>query len=148
LVQSISIGDRGTDSPALYNPHAILFDHGKGLLALPITLAEIPNKDENTPPWQWGEYTFQGLYVLHVSTKGFVLKGTITHKLYGENFWQSYSKTIDRSLFISDNLFTLSEALLKVNDLDSLVEKTTLTLPPPSGPVYPWENMSLRVVVP
>jgi len=148
LVQSVSIGDRGTDSPALYNPHAILFDHGKGLLALPITLAKIPNKDANTPPWQWGEYTFQGLYVFHISTNGFALKGTITHKLSGENFWQSYNRTIDRSLFISDNLFTLSEALLKVNDLDSLVEKTTLTLPPPSGPVYPWENMSLRVVVP
>jgi uncharacterized secreted protein with C-terminal beta-propeller domain len=148
LVHSVSLGDRGTDSPALYNPHAILFDQDRGLLALPITLAEIPDKDANTPPWQWGEYTFQGLYVFHVSTDGFALKGTITHKSPDEDFWQSYNKTIDRSLFISDNLFTLSEALLKVNDLDSLVEKTTLILPPPPEPVYLWENMSLKVLIP
>jgi inhibitor of cysteine peptidase len=148
LVQSVSIGDRGTDSPALFNPHAILFDRTKGLFALPIALAEIPNKDANTPPWQWGEYTFQGLYVFNVSPSGFVLKDTITHKSPGEEFWQSYSKTIERSLFIDDGLFTLSEALLKVNDLNSLVESATLPLPQPSGLVYPWEGMTLKTLAP
>jgi hypothetical protein len=86
--------------------------------------------------------------VFNVSPSGFVLKGTITHKSPGEEFWQSYSKTIERSLFIDDGLFTLSEALLKVNDLNSLVERATLPLPQPSGLVYPWGSMTLKTLAP
>ena len=40
-VAKIEIGDRGTDSAALYEHKAFLFDKEKGIIVIPITLAEI-----------------------------------------------------------------------------------------------------------
>jgi len=47
---AISLGDRGTDSLALYDPHALLFDPARNLLALPINVAQIATPD-STQPW-------------------------------------------------------------------------------------------------
>jgi inhibitor of cysteine peptidase len=133
LMYSVSIGDRGTDSPALWDPHAILFDRLLNLLALPISVATVSNPDPNNP-WQWGDTVFQGAYVYNVSLdNGFVLKGAVTHHLPGEDpaaNWD-WNADIDRVLYIGNDLFTLSMDRLKVNDLDTLTEKATLELPEP-----------------
>jgi inhibitor of cysteine peptidase len=130
LLHSVSIGGRGTDSPALYDPHAILFDRASNLLALPISIAQVTDPEPNQP-WQWGNTVFQGVQIYDVSLdKGFVLRGEITQIPSGDDIWADWDKQIDRVLFIGSDLFTLSNAELKVNDLDTLADKATLALPP------------------
>ena len=142
LLHSVSIGDRGTDSPALYDPHAILFDHDRNLLAFPVEIAQIQTPDP-TQPWLWGDPVFQGAQVYDVSVaNGFVLRGQVTQIPSGENIWDHWDKYIDRILFIDSDLFTLSLSELKVNDFASLSDKATLALPP--GP----ENGGITVVDP
>jgi inhibitor of cysteine peptidase len=139
LLHSVSIGDRGTDSPALYDSHAILFDHASSLFAFPINIAQVQNPDP-TQPWQWGDTVFQGVQVYDVSLQnGFVLRGAITQIPNGDDIWDDWDRQINRVLFIGSDLFTLSDAELKLNDLDTLADKATLELPPlpDSGEVPP-----------
>ncbi|MCR4284573.1 MAG: beta-propeller domain-containing protein [archaeon] len=120
----VTIGDRGTDSEALHNHKAFLFDKEKELLVLPITLAEIQGeqKEDN----QYGDITFQGAYVYNLNLEdGFELRGRISHHdsendylKYG--YYPDYNYNIQRSLYIGDILYTLSGKRLQLNDLDSL----------------------------
>ncbi len=117
-LHKIIIGDRGTDSNALHDPKAFLFDKDKGLLVIPITLAEI--RGEITSSSQRGEFTFQGAYVYDISLdKGFDLKGRITH-YEGESFSFRGDSSIIRSLYIENVLYTLSNSRLQLNELDNL----------------------------
>ncbi len=128
-LHQVVIGDRGTNSEALHNHKAFLFDREKNLLVLPILLAEI--KGEKTKANQYGEYTFQGSYVYDLTLKnGFKLKGKVTHyddnqafKKSGYYFRGDYS--VKRNLYIDDNLYTFSDSRLQLNKLNdlSLVKK-------------------------
>lgn len=124
------IGDRGTDSDALNNHKAFLFDKKRNLLVLPITLAEI--KGEKSTGNQYGDYTFQGAYVYKITLQdGFDLRGRITHYDTDEvfkksGFYFSGDSAVKRSLFIENTLYTLSDQKLKLNDLASLEELKTL----------------------
>ena len=130
LLHSLSIGDRGTDSPVLYDPHALLFDRSSNLLAFPISVAQLTNSTPDQP-WQWGDTVFQGVQVYDVSfDRGFVLRGSITQIPEDADIWENWDRQIDRVLFIGSDLFTLSDAELKVNDLGTLADKTELQLPP------------------
>jgi len=78
------IGDRGTDSESLYDPHAFLFSKTKDLLVLPILLAEINDASYETapPPQTYGTFTWNGAYVLNITSgNGITLKGRISHEL-------------------------------------------------------------------
>ncbi|MFH1310984.1 MAG: beta-propeller domain-containing protein [Nanoarchaeota archaeon] len=126
------IGDRGTDSEALQNHKAFLFDREKELLVLPINLAEI--KGEKTQDNQYGEFTFQGAYVYKINLEdGFKLQGRITH--YNETDYAKMGyyfygdKSISRSLYMDDTLYTFSPSMIKANDLDNLEEISSLNLP-------------------
>jgi len=100
------------------------------LLAFPIEIAQVQTPDP-TQPWLWGDPIFQGAQVYDVSVaNGFVLRGQVTQIPSGESIWDHGDKFIDRILFIDSDLFTLSLSELKVNDLASLGDKTTLVLPP------------------
>ena len=137
LLFTNSIGDRGSDSPVLWDPHALLFDRGRGLLAFPVSVTQVTNADAATL-WQWGETVFQGVYVYDVSvTNGFVLRGTITQIPAGDNLWSDGNRQINRVLFIGNDLFTLSTAAVKVNALDTLADKATLALPQPPQNTLP-----------
>ncbi|WP_337101029.1 beta-propeller domain-containing protein [Paenibacillus sp. YIM B09110] len=141
------IGDRGTDSELLSDHKALLFAKDKGLMAFPVQLHEIKNK-ENLAPGQfpaYGEFTYQGAYVYKVDLKqGFTLRGTITH-LSDEDLLKSgqygfdYSKAVKRILYAGDTLYTLSDSMLKANNLDSLKERGSLTYPKSAYPdtAYP-----------
>jgi len=130
LMHSVSIGDRGTDSPVLYDPHALLFDRSSNLMAFPISVAQVTNPTPDQP-WQWGDTVFQGVQVYDVSLdNGFVLRGSITQIPTGDDIWTDWDKQIDRVLFIGSDLFTLSDSELKVNDLSTLADKAVLPLPP------------------
>jgi hypothetical protein len=131
---SVSIGDRGTDSPALNDPHAILFDPSRNLLAFPVSVAQLSNPDP-TRPWLGGDRVFQGAYVFNVSPdNGFSFHGSITHKPGSVN--ATWGDEIDRVLMIGSDLYTLSDAALKANDADSLDERASVPLPQLPGWPY------------
>ena len=139
LLNLVSIGDRGSDSPVLWDPHALLFDRSRNLLAFPVSVAQVTNADVATP-WQWGNTVFQGVYVYDMSvTNGLVVRGAITQIPAGDDIWNDWSRQINRVLFIGNNLFTLSDAAVQVNDLGSLAQTTSLELPQPppvtGGPI-------------
>ena len=124
------IGDRGTDSYALHDHKAFLFDRDRGLLVLPILLAELsPEKkaSDATPPFEYGEFTFQGAYVFELTLDGgFDLRGRITHMQDDQEPTYDYYYSgdyVERSLYIEDALYTISQSAIKANDLDSLEER-------------------------
>lgn len=126
-LHKVTIGDRGTYSELSWNHKALLFDKGKGLMAFPITVAEISQEikdNPDSPSWTYGDYTYQGAYVYDVSVSdGFELRGKITH--YDDfdteyNKGWDYTKWIDRILYIGDYFYTTSEAFVKASDMDDL----------------------------
>ena len=124
------IGDRGTDSYALHDHKAFLYDAQKELLVIPVMVAELTEeqKVQSEAPNTYGNYTFQGAYVYQVDVEtGFKLKGRVTHYDNGfskDRYYYYYSddKSIQRSLYIGDNLYTISGTMIKVNSLSDLKE--------------------------
>jgi len=130
-ISKVVIGDRGTETEVLNNHKALLFDREKGLLVLPISLYESKNNDD------WGEFTFQGAYVYKLSLEnGFEYQGRITHRDHEEStqegecyYWYGWSSyNVKRSLFINDVLYTISDKLIKMNDLGDLSEINAIEL--------------------
>ncbi|MBT3397979.1 helix-turn-helix domain-containing protein [archaeon] len=123
-MHKVVIGDRGTDSPALHDHKAFLFDREKDLLVLPITLAEI--KGEKSKDNQYGEFVFQGAYVYDLTLEGgFDLSGKISHyddeSVYEKSgYYFRGNSDIKRSLYIDDVLYTFSNTRLQMNGLDDL----------------------------
>jgi uncharacterized secreted protein with C-terminal beta-propeller domain len=141
----IVIGNRGTDSPALYDHKAFLFDREKELLIIPVSLYEIPqNKldsvnDTGITQFEsdWGQFSFQGAYVYHLSLEnGFDYQGRITHQTPEQMqqstdsywYWGSSSTDITRTLFIGDVLYTISDSMVKMNNLGDLSEISSISL--------------------
>lgn len=130
------IGDRGTESNALYDHHAFLFSRERNLLVIPILEAQIDESDfaDGKAPDNWyGEYVNQGAYVFDISEEGIELRGTVTHiedpEVYlMSGYWFESDRQVERSLYIDDNLYTLSKGMIKVNSLDSLEELAALDL--------------------
>ncbi|HDI13016.1 MAG TPA: hypothetical protein ENF64_02755, partial [Hadesarchaea archaeon] len=99
------IGRRGTESYALQDHRAFLFSRSRNLLAIPV-----------------GDYYTQAAYVFHISPeKGLILRGTITHGKH----------SVKRTLYVDDVIYTVSDKLVKMNDLESLNEIGTITLSSP-----------------
>ena len=122
----IEIGDRGTDSEALREHKAVLFSKNKNLLVLPITLAEINESkyDGDIPDNAYGEYVWNGAFVLNINENEISERGRITHE---ENFSEDRKyryyrgeNMIRRSLYIEENLYTISNNIIKVNGLKNL----------------------------
>ena len=111
-----------TQSSALYEHKAFLFDKEKNLLVLPI-----------------GDYSKQSAYVFDISVEnGIELKGTVTHDLemqseetdsddiYYYNY--DYENSIKRTLYIDDILYTISDNMVKMNNLNTLDEINSVSL--------------------
>jgi inhibitor of cysteine peptidase len=77
----IEIGDRGTDSEALREHKAVLFDKEKGILVLPISLREINESKypEGVSDRISGEFVWEGAYILNIGTDEISERGRITH---------------------------------------------------------------------
>lgn len=150
------IGDRGTTSDLLYDHKALLFDKTKGLLAFPIDVHEIKNKTTLAPdPSMYGESVFRGAYVYTIDlTKGFVLKGKISHD-NGETsgdlgggaaaakmaFYPGYEDAmIKRMIYIGNALYSISMKKVEANSLTDMSKLGSVTLekePASSSPVEP-----------
>ncbi|MFH1240486.1 MAG: beta-propeller domain-containing protein [Candidatus Diapherotrites archaeon] len=125
----IVIGDRGTDSYALNDHKAFLFDREKELLVLPITLAEINEAQygNEIPDSAYGDFVYQGAYVYKLSLEdGFELIGRITHyddeDIFKKSGYYYYGEdySVKRSLYIGDVLYTVSDAKILANNLSDL----------------------------
>jgi inhibitor of cysteine peptidase len=144
-VAKVVIGNRGTDSPALYDHKAFLFDREKELLVIPVSLYEISESkldsvnDSNITIFEpdWGQFTFQGAYVYHLSLEnGFDYQGRITHQTSDQMqqsadyywYWGSSSTDITRTLFIGDVLYTISDSMVKMNNLGDLSEISSISI--------------------
>lgn len=135
-VGKIIVGDRGTDSPALWDHHALLFDKKRNLLVIPVLEAKIFREkySGSIPPNAYGEYVFQGAYVFRVSLEeGITLRGRITHledqeELDKSGHYFSSKYTVTRSLYVGDVIFTVSSGKIKANSLADLSEISEVDL--------------------
>jgi len=136
-ISKVEIGDRGTDSPVLWDHKAFLFDKSRNLLVMPILVAEVDQSEypEGVPSWAYGEPVWQGAYVFDVSLdQGLQLKGRITHiespSDMEQDYYYSYSAfSVERSLYIGDVLYTISDAKIKMNNLENLDYINEVQLP-------------------
>jgi inhibitor of cysteine peptidase len=136
-ISKIEIGDRGTDSPVLWDHKAFLFDRAWNLMVMPILLAEVDQSKYpgGVPPNAYGEYVWQGAYVFNVSLgQGIQVKGRITHiddpSDIEQGYYYSYSPlSVQRSLYIGDVLYTISNAKIMMNSLDNLDYINEVQLP-------------------
>ncbi len=124
------IGDRGTDSPALYDHKAFLFSLSRNLLVIPVLEAEIDDSDygSQVPDNAYGDYVYQGAYVFDISREeGIQLRGRVTHiedsqAFLKSGYWFESDLSVERSLYIEDTLYTISGGMIKMNGLDDLSE--------------------------
>ncbi len=138
-ISKYEIGDRGTDSEALRDHKAFLFDRQKNLLVIPVLLAEIDKTKYagEVPLYAYGDYKWQGAYVFSLDTEnGFRLKGRITHgdendDSLAKSGWYYYGSVaqVKRSLYMDDVLYTISGTKIKMNDLSDLREINSVKLP-------------------
>jgi inhibitor of cysteine peptidase len=141
----IIIGDRGTDSPVLYDHKAFLFDKSRNLLVIPVLEAKInpAQYPEGVPSWAYGEPVWQGAYVFDISLDGGIQeRGRITHidniANPEQGYYYYYSPfAVERSLYISgeagDVLYTISDAKIMMNSLENLDYINEVKLPVESG---------------
>lgn len=126
------IGDSRTTSAILTNHKALLFSKEKGILAIPVNKYESDfeinvNNEDNISDMESiytkynKTYTAEGYFVYNINlTDGFNLKGIIEHEK-NTSIGYSYGESkLLRGLWINDNLFTVSEDMIKVNKLDDL----------------------------
>jgi uncharacterized secreted protein with C-terminal beta-propeller domain len=127
-MSDFTVGDRGTDSPALTDQKAVLFDRTLNLLVLPAeVVGRIPQSLSSTG---YSGPTFQGAYVFQVTLQnGIVLRGSITHILNGElPGYNNSAYYVTRSLYIGSVLYTISTAMIKMNSLTDLSEIGSISL--------------------
>jgi uncharacterized secreted protein with C-terminal beta-propeller domain len=134
-ISKLEIGDRGSDSPVLWDHKAFLFDRARNLMVMPILVAEVDQSDypEGVPSWAYGAPVWQGAYVFEVSlSAGIEEKGRITHieDMSEPEYYYYYSPfAVERSLYIDDVLYTISQAKIKINSLDTLADINEVELP-------------------
>lgn len=126
------IGDNRTTSAILTNPKALLFSKERSLIAIPVnnyskdfSVNSSENYDSIISSYtnESDSYISEGYLVYNINLKdGFKLKGTITHETTKDktNNYYYYSSRLLRGLYINNNLFTVSEDMIKVNDLNTL----------------------------
>ncbi len=114
-LDSYVAGSVGSDSLALYDDKAFLFDSGKNLLAIPASL---------TASASGNQVYFSGALVFGVENGKFSLKSQIDHSDGGKYRrvddqcrFSCYDNSVRRILPIQNALYTFSNKYLKVNSL-------------------------------
>ena len=112
-------GGRGSNSPALTDHKAVLFDQPLNLLVVPVEIVPVQN---STDLWYYGTPVFQGAYVFNVSIQnGIVFRGGVTQLPSGQvPSWTNSNLFITRSLYIGNVLYTLSNGMVMMNSLTDL----------------------------
>lgn len=119
------IGDRGTESEALLDPHAFNYFEPAQMLAIPMVIAEGAGEE----PSSFGSPTFKGLYLFRVATQeGIEFAGRIqTESVQGYPYHSSNGWT--RGIFMGDHVYAVTSALVQaVPVADPNVEPAQLSL--------------------
>ncbi len=136
-ISKLEIGDRGTDSPVLWDHKAFLFDKSRNLMVIPVMEAkvDVTKYSEAELVWAYGQPVYQGAYVFDISiNNGLQLRGRITHiddpSALEQGYYYYYSPfSVERSLYIGDVLYTISQAKIKMNSLENLDYINEVELP-------------------
>ncbi len=132
------ISGSGTDSEALHDHKAFLFDKEKNLLVIPVREASERVYDSKGGYYRWN--VLQGAYVFGLtSADGFTLKGVVTHQRGTEDneYYYTGPATVRRSLFMDNVLYTISQSRIKMNNLDNVKEEIGTIELPVETPKYP-----------
>ena len=130
----IEVGDRGSDSPVLRDHKAFLVDEDRGLLVIPILVAEIDTSKyypEDVPANAYGDPVWQGAVVFDVSVDGVLVeRGRLSHLEPDATIdYEAWPYFVERTLFIEDTLYTVSSKKVVMNSLTSLEQLGELQLP-------------------
>ncbi|MCF7861457.1 beta-propeller domain-containing protein [Candidatus Woesearchaeota archaeon] len=133
------IGTSGTDSEALNDHKAFLFDKKKNILVLPIR--EVT--DNSVYDSRYGYYRqeiWYGAYVLGVTPEdGISLKGKVVHDGEADDsyYWRA-PQAVKRSLYMDDVLYTVSSRKIVMSDLNDISEIGEIELPYKQDRYYPY----------
>ncbi|KCZ70991.1 secreted protein with C-terminal beta-propeller domain [Candidatus Methanoperedens nitroreducens] len=129
-IDTYEIGSAGTDSEALRDHRAFLFDKEKDLLVIPIR--EIRETERLDRVYGYMPRVWQGAYVFGITPEdGFKLRGKISHlDGYEEEmyYWDSPG-AVRRSLYMDDVLYTVSARKILMNSLTNTTEINSIDLP-------------------
>lgn len=114
VADDLVIGDARTQSVALHNHKAFLFDDNRGVMVIPIVTESVEHTISG-PLREW----WNGFHVFDVDRSGFDLRGTVTH---GEEIMWNGPVGDPRAFYIDDVLYTVYDNSLKMSDFDSLEE--------------------------
>jgi uncharacterized secreted protein with C-terminal beta-propeller domain len=141
------LGGQGSDSIALRDHKAFLFDKDKHLLVLPVTLRNEINNFQSRPIPMDEDFVdeveiddelvitprkkrvspqnkhFVGAAVFEIDDENIDLRGKISHSKNSSDDWcvgDCYNDNILRSLWIGDTLYTFSNKFLQANQLSTL----------------------------
>lgn len=104
---SVKIGDSGTYSELLSNHKALLFSKERNIIAFPITVREKQN-DSN----YYKKTTFKGAVIYGLSLdNGFEERAKISH---------NEEDSVERIIYIGNNIYTLSQDLIKITDMSTM----------------------------
>ncbi|MEI6587430.1 MAG: beta-propeller domain-containing protein [Candidatus Moraniibacteriota bacterium] len=116
-IDKYELGSAGSDSLALFDHKAFLFSREKNLLVIPVTLMD----NSIGVPTLW-QNLFNGVAVFSVDNSGFKLKGKISQNggIDSRSSNNYYDNGLKRSLYIDNNLYTVSDQYLQINKLENL----------------------------
>ena len=130
----LNIGARASYSSIGSDHKALMFDNKRDIFAIPVYATKVAKKVYEGKEYDNVIGQFDGAFVVKVSEKGFDTKGKITHYTekqiadMEDNYYYDYNKKIQRCVQIGDNLYTLSQGMVKVNNINTLKQIKSLKL--------------------
>ena len=137
-LSDVTIGNKNTKSPILTNHKALLFSKEKGIIAIPVNSYSSPITEQTVSTTDVeklvdkynsgssSDYISEGYLIYNIDTENEIsLKGVIEHSSANKNT-KSYGSQVLRGIYIKDSLITVSQHMLKVNDLQTLKEISTM----------------------
>ena len=128
-ISTLNIGDRGTDSPILFDHHALAYLPGKegdaDRFTLPIRLHE---GGTQTSPWQWADWQHNGLYLFEIDKSDTGVRAELNHhgtliseKVDDTDAWNWRGVWNDRAVIQDSAVHYLHDNKLISADWDAVV---------------------------
>ena len=118
-LDTLTIGQRGTDSAALYDHHAFTYLPADGerlaRIALPISLYDDPY-DYSGAPWDYYGWSHTGLYLFEISAEAINRAGAVIAERREGDYYYDYYRSddhYDRSVLGDNGIFYLHHGQLR-----------------------------------